>query len=230
MTRPLILVHGAWHDGAGFQLLQEELEDLGIPTHTVELTSVARQDEPIGDMYRDAELVRKTVDAIGGDCFVLAHSYGGLPITEGLAGATNVKALIYLTAFVLDKDETLFAACGSVDPVWWRRNSDNTRLTADNPIEVFYNTTPETLALQAANRLRTHSLESFNQPIRNVVWQEIDSTYIICEKDNAIPLFAQEAMSQRCTRAARIDTDHSPFLSAPQELANLIKRSLPTLD
>ena len=230
MTRPLILVHGAWHDGAGFELLQKELKLLGIPTQTVELTSVARQDEPIGDMYRDAELVRKTVDAVGGDCFVLAHSYGGLPITEGLAGATNVKALIYLTAFVLDKDETLFAACGSVDPVWWRRNSDNTRLTADNPIEVFYNTTPETLALQAANRLRTHSLESFNQPIRNVAWREIDSTYIICEKDNAIPLFAQEAMSQRCTRAVRIDTDHSPFLSAPQELANLIKRSLPTLD
>jgi pimeloyl-ACP methyl ester carboxylesterase len=229
MTAPLVLVHGAWHDGAGFATFQEELEKLGIPSHTVELTSVATADQPIGDMYRDAELVRKTVDAIGRDCFVLGHSYGGLSLTEGLVGATNVKGLIFLTAFVLDQGETLFAACGSVDPVWWRRNSENTRLTADTPVDVFYNTTPKEIANKAALRLRTQSLEAFNQPIRGVSWKEIDSTYIICEKDNAIPLFAQEAMSQRCTRAVRINTDHSPFLSAPKELAELIKRSLPTL-
>jgi len=229
MTAPLVLVHGAWHDGAGFSMLQEELEKLGIPSHTVELTSVATEDQPIGDMYRDAELVRKTVDAIGRDCIVLGHSYGGLSLTEGLVGAKNVKGLIFLTAFVLDQGETLFAACGSVDPVWWRRNAENTRLTADTPVDVFYNTTPKEIADQAASRLRTQSLEAFNQPIRGVSWKEIDSTYIICEKDNAIPLFAQEAMSQRCTRAVRINTDHSPFLSAPKELAELIKRSLPTL-
>lgn len=230
MTAPLILVHGAWHDGAGFSMLQEELAKIGIPTQTVELTSVASADQPIGDMYRDAQLVRATVDAIDGDCFVLGHSYGGLSLTEGLSGAKNVKSLIFLTAFVLDQGETLFAACGSVDPIWWRRNSDNTRLTADNPVEVFYNTTARELAERAASRLRTQSLEAFNQPIRSVSWKEIDSTYIICEQDNAIPLFAQEAMSQRCTRAVRINTDHSPFLSAPKELAELIKRSLPTLD
>lgn len=228
MSAPLILVHGAWHDGAGFSLLQEELAKIGIPSQTVELSSVAQPDAPIGDMYRDAKIVRDLVDSISGDCYVLAHSYGGLPVTEGLAGAKNVRALFYLTAFVLDAGETLFAACGSVDPSWWRRNPDNTRLTAATPIEIFYNTTPEPLAIKAANRLRTHSLDSFNQPIKNVAWKEIDSTYIICEKDNAIPLFAQEGMSQRCTRAVRIDTDHSPFLSAPVELAQLIKRSLPT--
>jgi len=230
MSIQIVLVHGAWHDGAGFSLLQEELSKIGISSQTVELTSVASADQPIGDMYRDAELVRKTVDEIGSDCYVLAHSYGGLPVTEGLVGAMNVKGLIYLTAFVLDKDETLFAACGSVDPIWWRRNQENTRLTADNPVEIFYNTTPQPLAQEAAGRLRTQSLEAFNQPMRNVAWKSIDSTYIICEKDNAIPLFAQEGMSQRCTRAVRMDTDHSPFLSAPEELAALIKRSLPSHD
>lgn len=230
MSTHLVLVHGAWHDGAGFSLLQTELQKIGITSSTVELSSVAQADAPIGDMYRDAKIVRDAVDAINGDCYVLAHSYGGLPVTEGLSGARNVKGLIYLTAFVLDQGETLFAACGSVDPSWWRRNAENTRLTADTPVEIFYNTTPEDLADKAAARLRTHSLESFNQVITKTAWKEIDSTYIICERDAAIPLFAQEGMSQRCTRAVRIDTDHSPFLSAPAELAALIKRSLPILD
>ena len=151
------------------------MEKIGIASTTVELSSVATADAPIGDMYRDANIVRDVVDSIDGDCFVLAHSYGGLPVTEGLTGAKNVKGLIYLTAFVLDQGETLFAACGSVDPIRWRRNADNTRLTADNPVEIFYNTTPKELADKAAARLRTHSLDSFNQAITKVAWKDFVS-------------------------------------------------------
>ena len=194
MSAPIVLVHGAWHDGAGFSLLQEELSKIGISSQTVELTSVASADQPIGDMYRDAELVRKTVDEIGSDCYVLAHSYGGLPVTEGLVGAKNVKGLFYLTAFVLDKDETLFAACGSVDPIWWRRNQENTRLTADNPVEIFYNTTPQPLAQEAAGRLRTQSLEAFNQPMRNVAWPPAWLPVLVSTPDHTHAIAAITAM------------------------------------
>ena len=108
------------------------------------------------------------------------------------------------------------------------RTSDN-RLTTANPTEIFYNTCTKEVAESAASQLRTQSLEAFNQAITETAWREIDSTYIICERDNAIPVFAQEAMSQRCSRTLRMDTDHSPFLSAPKELAEMIKRSLPIL-
>ena len=146
MKPTVLLVHGAWHNGAGFAYLQEELKKLGINSKTVELSSVANPGEPIGDMYKDAEIVRNAIQDISGDCVVLGHSYGGLSITEGVVGLDNVKGLIYLTAFMLDEGETLYAACGNQDPEWWVRNSDNSRLTTKNPQSVFYNTCSKEIA------------------------------------------------------------------------------------
>ena len=222
MKPTVILVHGAWHNGKGFAQLQEELKALGFPSQTVDLTSVGGADQTLGDMYSDAALLREVIAGVDGDCVVLGHSYGGLVITEATAGAKNVKKLIYMTAFMLDASETLYAACGSVDPDWWQVAPDQSRLTANTPENVFYNTCTTEVASAAVKELRTQSLPSFNQPITQVGWKEIPSSYIICELDNAIPLFAQEAMSGRATEVVRMKTDHSPFLSAPAELAGVI--------
>jgi pimeloyl-ACP methyl ester carboxylesterase len=227
MKPTLLLVHGAWHNGAGYRALQDELTKIGVNSETVELPSVAKADEPIGDMYQDAKVVREAASKYADGVYVLGHSYGGLSITEGLTGLSNVKGLIYLTAFMLDEGETLFAACGSQDPDWWIRKTDGERLNAGRPTEIFYNTCTPEVASAAAAQLRDQSLLAFNQPITKVAWKELPTTYIICEQDQAIPLFAQEAMSGRAKKVVRINTDHSPFLSAPKELAELIKDNLP---
>ena len=224
MAKNLLLVHGAWHSGSGFKTLQTELEKFDINSKTVELSSVAKPNEPISDMYKDAEIVKEAASRFPDGCFVLGHSYGGLPITQGLTDLTNVQGLIYLTAFMLDAGETLYAACGSQDPEWWIRQPNGERLNAARPEEIFYNTCEQGIAKDAANSLRDQSLLAFNQPITEVSWKEIKSTYIICERDQAIPLFAQEAMSQRASQVKRMDTDHSPFLSAPKELAEIISK------
>ena len=81
MKSTVILVHGAWHNGAGFARLQAELKALGFDSQTVELPSVGTADQSLGDMYGDAAVVRAAVDSIDGDCVVLGHSYGGLSIS-----------------------------------------------------------------------------------------------------------------------------------------------------
>jgi Alpha/beta hydrolase family len=226
--RHLILVHGAWHNGESFAQLREELEHFSITTSTVELASASTLDESPGDLYRDADLVRKAIDDVGTDCFVLAHSYGGLPVTEGLVGAGNVQGLIFLTAFVLDEGESLFEACGSQDPPWWQRTDDGQRVVANDPESIFYNTCPLDVANVAAAALRTQSISSFTQPITQCSWKEFPSTYIVCLQDQAIPLVAQEAMAERTNARREIDTDHSPFLSAPSTLARLISEIMAT--
>jgi len=222
MKPTLVLVHGAWHNGAGFVALQSELSALGINSTTVELPSVGTRDQELGDMYADAAVVRAAVDAIDGPVAVLGHSYGGVVITQALAGSAKVSKLIYMTAFMLDAGETLYAACGSVDPDWWQVAPDKSRLNAGTPEHVFYNKCAPEITATAVAALRDQSLVAFNQPLTEVAWKSIPSSYIICEQDNAIPLFAQEAMSGRATNTVRMDSDHSPFLSAPKELAGVI--------
>jgi pimeloyl-ACP methyl ester carboxylesterase len=220
----LILVHGAWHNGAGFTRLQGELEKIGISSKTVELPSVGSASAELEDMYTDADVVRSAIAEVEDECVVLGHSYGGLAITQGASGSEKVKRLIFLTAFMLDEGETLYAACGSVDPAWWNIAPDKTRLTANTPENIFYNKCSPEIAAEATGMLRTQSLPAFNQVITKVAWKEIPSTYIICEQDNAIPVFAQEAMSGRASQQIRIDSDHSPFLSSPKELADIISK------
>lgn len=222
MASHIVLVHGAWHNEQGFTALRSELDARGITSSTVSLASAAAADGPIGDMYGDAELVRDHVKNLGRDCFVLAHSYGGLPVTQGLTDIGSVKGLIFLTAFVLDENETLFQACGAQDPPWWVRGPDAERLTTSTPQQVFYNSCTDKVAIEAVVALRTQSVLSFNQPITKVAWKEIPSTYILCAQDNAIPLVAQEAMSTRTNHTVTMNTDHSPFLSAPKDLAVIL--------
>lgn len=230
MSNHLLLVHGAWHNGNGFAMLRQELQQLGVTTSVVELSSVGEENAPLGDMYGDAAIVRSAVDELGGDCFVLAHSYGGLPVTEGLAGASNVKGLFFLTAFMLDRGESLFQACGEQDPPWWVRSSDDSRLTAATPVEVFYNTCESSVANEAAAQLRSQSLTSFLQPITKCAWGEIDSTYIVCTEDQAIPVQAQQAMAQRANQTVTLETDHSPFLSDPKSLARILAERISQVD
>ena len=218
----ILFVHGAWHHGSGFDELRAVLGARDITSSTVELTSVARDGEPIGDLYRDAALLREAVTALDGDCVVLAHSYGGVVTTQALAGLTNVSRIIYLTAFVLDEGESLFAACGSMDPPWWIRSADGERLTAGTPTDIFYNDCAPQVAARASAALRTQSIASFMQPVTEVAWRHIPSTYVLCTNDQAIPLFAQEQMSARCGEVLSITSDHSPFLSHVEELGELV--------
>ena len=228
MTSDLLLVHGAWHNGAGFTRLADELHQRGVQTATVELPSVGPADQDLGDLYADAAVVRAAAEAMGDHVAVLGHSYGGLVITQALAGLANVDHLLYLTAFMLDEGETLFAACGGVDPPWWVRSSDGTRLTAATPEAVFYNTCEPEIAREAVATLRTQSIQSFLDPVTAVAWRNTPSTYFVCEHDQAIPPFAQEAMSQRANDVVRLATDHSPFLCQPALLADEIVRALRT--
>ena len=63
--------------------------------------------------------------------------------------------------------------------------------------------------------------------MRSVAWRDVPSTYVICDRDNAIPVPAQEAMAARADTTHRLDSDHSPFLTDPDAVAELIRAVAP---
>jgi pimeloyl-ACP methyl ester carboxylesterase len=215
----VVLVHGAWHGAWAWDEVAARLRADGTPVVAFDLPSVASG----GDMYDDARAVRDAIAAADGETVVVAHSYGGVAVTEGAAGAPGVRHLLYLTAFMLDEGESLATIAGSTPPAWQIPDADGRTLTVAGAQEVFYNTCAPEVADAAAARLRPQTIASFVQPVRSVAWRDVPSTYVICDRDQAIPVVAQEAMAARAGTTHRLESDHSPFLTDPDAVADLIR-------
>ncbi|XYH98648.1 alpha/beta hydrolase [Sorangium sp. So ce1128] len=137
---------------------------------------------------------------------------------RGLAGF-----LVYLCAFMLGPGESLLSAIGGQDPPWWITSADGRTVTPAHPRDIFYNDCIDEVAAAAEAALVPQARASFTRPLTTAAWQELPSTYVICERDNAIPVFAQEAMSQRAREVRRLDAGHSPFLSRPGDVVALVR-------
>src|SRR5215470_10499118 len=99
-NRPtIVLVHGAFADGSGWQRVIPILERDGYPVIAVQM--------PLASLSGDVETTKRVIDAQNGPVVVVGHSYGGAVITGASAGNPNVKALVYLAAFAPEANEAL---------------------------------------------------------------------------------------------------------------------------
>ncbi|BBY17163.1 alpha/beta hydrolase [Mycolicibacterium litorale] len=218
----LVLVHGAWHRPEHLQPLVAELR--GIDTHTVALPSTGHDPATLGDMYADADVIAAAVAAVGGPTVVLAHSYGGVPTTQALRDAGNVRRIVYLAAFQLDAGESLFSVSGG-SPMTWssvHRSAAGDYVDVRTPVDVFYDDVDPVTADRAVSQLGYLSYAAGEQVVTEVAWKEVPSTYVVCTADKALPPAVQERFARRADEVRRINASHSPFLSQPAQLARLI--------
>ncbi|WP_437968095.1 alpha/beta hydrolase [Sorangium sp. So ce260] len=225
----VVLVHGAWHGPACWSQVARRLLGSGLDVRVPALPSAGPDPGRPGDLAADAEVVRAALAEVPGKAVVVAHSYGGLPVTEVAARSGKVTHIVYLCAFMLDAGESLLSAIGGQDPPWWITSADGRLLLPpESARDVFYNDCTDEVAAAAVAALLPQSRASFAQPLSAAAWQELPSTYVICERDNAVPVFAQEAMSQRARRVRRLDASHSPFLSRPDDVVALVHDAIAT--
>lgn len=216
----VLLVHGAWHGSWCYETLIPELEDARLTVRTVDLPSSGSP----GTLEADADVVRTAIAATDEETCVVGHSYGGAVITAASAGTAGISQLVYLCAFMLDEGESLLSIVGGDLPEWIVVDEAAGTSTLSRIGEFLYgDCSPEVIAAAEA-RLNPQSLASFAAPLGTPGWQEHPSTYLVCERDLAVPLPAQEAMCQRAGNVERVDTDHMPMYSATTVVADLIKR------
>lgn len=228
MTAPrILLVHGASHRGSSWRLLERALAARGIRCTTVDLPSAS---PALGDLHADVEAIRSALDALPElePVTVICHSYGGMPTTEALAGSSTVGRIVYLAACMPDTGETLLDLVDGDDDTDWAISDDGLTISAVDPARLFYNRCTPTVAAEAIRDLAPQSLSSFEQSVQDAAWRDIPSTYVVCTDDRAIPPHVQRRMSTRATTTASIDSDHSPFLSVPDRLADLLVELLGT--
>jgi pimeloyl-ACP methyl ester carboxylesterase len=219
----VILVHGAWHGAWAWGEIVPRLSAEGIRSIAVDLPSKGRETNALGDLRDDAETVRAAIAAAGAPTLVIAHSYGGLPASEGAAEAAH---LLFLAAFMVEPGQSLLALRGGVEPEWWRTSEDGRTLFPDDPEHLFYADCEPAVAARAAAALVPQRKDVFSQELRSAAWQTLPSTYVVCERDNAVPPALQEVMAGRAGTVSRIDSSHSPFLSRPDELTAIIRETL----
>ncbi|MEU0050036.1 alpha/beta hydrolase [Streptomyces sp. NPDC006184] len=218
-----LLVHGAWHRSECWDLLRKALAADGWTARTVDLPSAGPQRTPAAGMYDDADAIAGHLRQADGPVIVVGHSYGGLPVTQAAAGLPAAAHLVYLAAYLPEEGESLLSVHGHGGDA-----AEDLRGTApvvfDDPRTALFGDLPDGQAEDAVSRLVTQSLRSFQQRVTRAAWRTVPSTYVLCEDDRALPPALQERMSTRATQVERLNTGHSPFLSAPTELAALLGR------
>lgn len=222
MPASILLVHGAWHGAWAWDGLRPLLEEEGRRVVTVDLPSSGPDPGALGGLDDDADTVRRALDSLDEPAIVVGHSYGGQVISEAAAGRDDVSHLVYLCAFMLDEGESLLSALDGEVPDWIAVAEDGASSHVLTPHENFYADVDDAVASSSAERLGHQSVPSFAAELSAPAWKHISSTYVIAEQDRAIPPPAQEAMSQRAGTVHRLASSHSPFLSMPERVAEII--------
>src|SRR4051794_41637801 len=105
-VRPtIVLVHGDWADASSWNAVIKRLAGQGHP--------VIAPPNPLRGPITDAAYLSSYLQTISGPIVLVAHSYGGFVITNAATGKPNVKALVYIDAFLPDEGESARVLLGS---------------------------------------------------------------------------------------------------------------------
>lgn len=222
-TPTVVLVHGAWHSHRCWTHLVDALPDLTCVC--VDLPSSGTDPATLGGMYDDAEVVRDALQAVDGPSIVVAHSYGGMPVTEAATPQLGVQHILYVAAFVLDVgDSTASTRADGGPPPWWDLH-DTSKGVVD-PASVFYGDVPPDRLADAVAGVQLQSVRSGEEPLTHAAWRSVPSSYLVCDRDHAMPPQRQATMARRTGHVTHLDSDHSPFLSHTPELADIIRSTI----
>ncbi|KAL4967009.1 alpha/beta hydrolase [Aspergillus stella-maris] len=244
----IVFIPGAWHTPATFDLLLPPLHAAGYPTTSVHLPSTGA----VGPVKyaEDVSAIRKVVAGLvemGQEVVVVAHSYGGCPSTDAVAGlgrknrtlnlVGGVTQLIYIAGLVPTKGNCVAEALGAFGNdvprekggPWMEITDMGGGLTTiANPEQCFYHDLPPELAKYHASLLRTHYSPTSSESLEYEAYRDIPAAYIYCEDDRAFPLQRQKQVVEATgiRRTISLKTSHFPFFSDPNAVAGFIRQLL----
>jgi pimeloyl-ACP methyl ester carboxylesterase len=219
----IVLVHGAWHGSWCWERVVPLLERQNLSVHLVDLPSIDADPDDPSALSGDAAAVSRLLDEASGPFLVCGHSYGGMVVTRATAGRKDVARLVYLCAFMPDAGESLLSLTGGPAP-WIREQADG-RMLPDLALaaETFYGDCAPEIQRASIERLRPMPPATFAEAVPQAAWREIASTYIVCTGDMAIPLgWQRDIFAPRAEEVVELEASHSPFLSQPAVVAELL--------
>src|SRR5947207_11707407 len=218
----VVLVHGGFVDGSGWQGVYETLKEDGYAVSIVQNPTISLAD--------DVAATKRILAAQNGPVILVGHSYGGVVITE--AGSDpKVAGLVYIAAFAPDMGESLSALIKNpppgapVPPILPPQDGylflDRTQFRAAFAADV----TADTAAFMADSQV-PWGLEALNGAVTEPAWKTKRSWYLVSTDDKMIPPDAQRAMSKRAgSTVVEVKGSHAVYVSQPRAVADLIAKA-----
>jgi pimeloyl-ACP methyl ester carboxylesterase len=228
----VVLVHGAWADGSSWNGVTQRLLHEGYPVRV--------PPNPLRNLTTDSATIADFLATIAGPIVLVGHSYGGAVITNAATGNPNVKALVYVDAFLPEQNEGVFPLAGADSAL----AADPTTLfdfvpypnAPDNDVDLYLKKSlfltsfangvnPETAQLLYAGQ-RPLALSAGSTPSGVPAWKTIPSWDLIGTKDLIITPTAQRFMASRAgAKISTVNGGHLALVSHPGAVADLVTKA-----
>jgi pimeloyl-ACP methyl ester carboxylesterase len=218
----IVLVHGAFADGTGWQAVIPLLQRDGYPVVAVQ--------NPLSSLATDVETTKRAIAWVNTPVVLVGHSYGGAVITGAAAGNRNVRALVYIAAFAPEGGEPV-GAFGEKYPT-----ALGTAFKPDSA-GFLYIDKARFRELFAADipAAQVDVISAAQKPVHNSVfmasvpqaaWKTIPSWYLVAQDDHAINPDLERFYANRMkAKTVEVKSSHAVFASHPKEVAALIEEA-----
>jgi pimeloyl-ACP methyl ester carboxylesterase len=216
----VVLVHGAFADGSGWEAVANILKNDGYKVSVVQHPETSYAD--------DQKYTKAAIDAMDGPVVLVGHSYGGSVITEA-GNHPKVAALVYIAAFALDEGES----CASIEQGlpqaskafkpdsngnWW---IEQEHFAADFAADI-----PKDKAGFMAVSQVPISTDAFTHQVTNPAWKNKPTWYMVATADRSINPDQERMMAKRASaKTVEVNSSHVAYMSHPKESAKLIEEA-----
>jgi pimeloyl-ACP methyl ester carboxylesterase len=221
-VRNVVLVHGGFVDGSGWEAVYRSLRKTGLNVSVVQ--------NPTTSLADDVAATLRVVAAQNGPVILVGHSYGGVVITEA-GNDPRVAGLVYLAAFAPDQGESVSSLIkdpppgAPVPPILPPVDGFLLLDRAKFPASFAGDVDPEQAAFMADAQV-PWGVEALQGTISRPAWKSKPSWYLVATEDRMIPPPAQRIMAQRAgASVVEVAGSHAIYVSQPATVARLIAKA-----
>jgi pimeloyl-ACP methyl ester carboxylesterase len=219
-VKNIVLVHGAFADGSGWQHVADILGRDGYAVSVVQ--------EPLTSLADDVAATKRVLDLQQGPTLLVGHSYGGVVITEA-GDAPNVVGLVYIAAFIPDLGESALELLSQAPAA----NTD-TRATKDgflyiDPAKFAADFAADIPPEEASFMARSQAMlakAAGGAPVTVAAWHQKKSWALVASLDHNINPDLERTMAKRAgCQTIEVPASHAVYVAKPEDVAGLIERA-----
>jgi pimeloyl-ACP methyl ester carboxylesterase len=221
-VKNIVLVHGGFVDGSGWEGVYKILKNDGYSVTIVQNPTISLAD--------DVAVTKRSIAAQDGSVILVGHSYGGVVITEA-GNDPKVAGLVYIAAFAPDKGESVSSLIkdpppgAPAPPILPPQDGFLFLDRAKFPAAFAADVRANAAAFMADSQV-PWGVEALGGTVSQPAWRSRPSWYLVSTEDKMIPPDAQRAMSKRAgSTVVEVKGSHAVYVSQPEAVASLIEKA-----